>query len=79
MSSGFPNINREELSEYQVALPAYGEQKSISAIINTHDIRKEEAYLEELKLQKKGLMHELLTGKVRINQVKNNIAISTTA
>jgi|LGVF01.1.fsa_nt_gb type I restriction enzyme S subunit len=29
-------------------------------------IRTEEQYLEKLKLQKKGLMHDLLTGKVRV-------------
>ncbi|WP_422665708.1 restriction endonuclease subunit S [Anabaena sp. PCC 7938] len=64
-----------------VAKPKLEEQKKISEIIETQDtrIRTEEAYLEKLKLQKKGLMHDLLTGKVRINQVKNNIAIPTTA
>ena len=68
MRSGFPKINRDELSEYQLALPTYKEQQRIAEILDTYDtrIRTEEAYRDKLKLQKKGLMHDLLTGKVRV-------------
>jgi type I restriction enzyme S subunit len=68
MRSGFPKINREELSGYQLALPTYKEQQRIAEILDTYDtrIRTEEAYRDKLKLQKKGLMHDLLTGKVRV-------------
>jgi len=38
------------------------------AFLEAHDsrIRTEEAYLDEPRQQKKGLMHDLLTGRVRI-------------
>ncbi|MDH6100192.1 restriction endonuclease subunit S [Anabaenopsis sp. FSS-46] len=76
------NINPTNLRKVLIALPKeVSEQKQIVEKITVNDtrIRREEAYLEKLKLQKKGLMHDLLTGKVRVNQVKNNIAIPTTA
>lgn len=76
MRSGFPKINREELGEYQVALPSYNEQERISAILESHDTRilTEEAYLNKLKLQKKGLMDDLLTGRVRVNKFQKTRA-----
>lgn len=76
-----PHLSKMEILEPVVAIPPIKEQICIASIIDTHDtrIRTEEAYLEKLKLQKKGLMHDLLTGKVRVNQVKNNIATPTTA
>jgi type I restriction enzyme S subunit len=48
--------------------PNIKEQSRIVEIIDTYDtrIRAEEAYRDKLKLQKKGLMHDLLTGKVRV-------------
>ena len=66
--SGFPKINRKELGEYWLALPTMDEQLHIASVIETHDvrIRTEEQYRDKLKLQKKGLMHDLLTGKVRV-------------
>jgi len=66
--SGFPKINRRELAEYRLALPSLGEQNQIVSVMDAHDsrIRTEEQYLEKLTLQKKGLMHDLLTGKVRV-------------
>jgi type I restriction enzyme S subunit len=40
----------------------------IAEILDADDarIRAEEAYRDKLKLQKKGLMEDLLTGKVRV-------------
>jgi len=66
--SGFPKINRKELGEYRLALPPRNEQLHIASVMDTHDarIRTEEQYREKLKLQKKGLMHDLLTGKVEV-------------
>jgi len=66
--SGFPKINRTELGEYRLALPSQDEQLEVASIMNSHDIRirTEEQYRDKLKLQKKGLMHDLLTGKVRV-------------
>lgn len=67
--------------------PPLPEQKRIDLTLNTHDnrIRTEEAYLNKLKLQKKGLMHDLLTGKVRVNSAElaaddtNDLVALTTA
>ena len=49
--------------------PNIKEQSRIVEIFDTYDtrIRVEEAYRDKLKLQKQGLMHDLLTGKVRVN------------
>ena len=61
-----------------ILIPSLDEQKNIISILNTHDIRirAEEDYLEKLKLQKKGLMHDLLTGVVRVNNFqKSNTSI----
>jgi type I restriction enzyme S subunit len=68
MRSGFPKINREELAEYTTALPARGEQERIAAVLDAHDarIRAEETYRDKLAQVKKGLMEDLLTGRVRV-------------
>ncbi len=52
-----------------VAKPSIEEQSRIVAILEDHDTRicKEDAYWQKLKLQKQGLMQDLLTGKVRVN------------
>ncbi|MEG3918501.1 restriction endonuclease subunit S [Microcoleus sp. T3_A4] len=80
MRSGFPKINREELSEYQLALPTYKEQQRIAEILDTYDtrIRSEEAYRDKLKLQKQGLMHDLLTGKVRVKDADKFTSVGDT-
>jgi type I restriction enzyme S subunit len=62
-------ITLGELSKFPVPLPKYEEQKRIATVLEAHDnrIRIEEAYLDKLQLQKKGLMHDLLTGRVRVS------------
>ena len=52
-----------------VAIPQRTEQDGITEILEIHDyrIRAEETYLEKLKQIKKGLMHDLLTGEVRVS------------
>jgi type I restriction enzyme S subunit len=61
-------IGVEMIGKLLVKVPSKKEQESIAAILDTHDTRigTEEAYRNKLKLQKKGLMHDLLTGKVRV-------------
>jgi len=56
------------------------EQKKIDLALNTFDtrIRTEEAYRDKLKLQKKGLMHDLLTGKVRVKEADKFTSASDT-
>ena len=66
--SGLVHIKRSDLTSYLVATPDKEEQKRIEETISSHDsrIRIEEQYRDKLKLQKKGLIHDLLTGKVRV-------------
>ena len=68
MRSGFPKINRTEFGEYTAALPPLPEQRQIAEVLDTADeaIRKTEAILVELKQVKKGLMEDLLTGRIRV-------------
>ncbi len=51
-----------------ILIPPPDEQSRIVEIFDTHNtrIRAEEAYRNKLKLQKQGLMHDLLTGKIRL-------------
>lgn len=62
------NISQEIVRTLLIAVPTIQEQDRIISILDTHDtrIRTEEAYYDKLKLQKQGLMHDLLTGKVRV-------------
>lgn len=62
------NINLEDLRPLLVAFSKPEEQSKIAEIYETHNtcIEKEQAYLSKLKQQKKGLMQDLLTGKVRV-------------
>ncbi len=54
-----------------VLLPKEGEQNQIAAILNSHDARivSEEEELTKLRQVKRGLMHDLLTGRVRVGGV----------
>jgi len=56
------------LFSFPVLLPELEEQKSIACSLASleREISTEEMYLEKLKLYKKGLMHDLLTGRVRV-------------
>ena len=80
-STNLASINSTQLKSFPLPCPTISEQERIIGVMDTHDnrIRTEETYLNKLKLQKKGLMHDLLTGKIRVNQVKNNVAILTSA
>jgi type I restriction enzyme S subunit len=64
------NVNPTQLrrSLWVVYPCSLSEQQAILEILSTHDerIRAEEAYRDKLKLQKQGLMHDLLTGRVRV-------------
>jgi len=63
-------IQRAKLEKLLVLVPPrYNEQELIVSKLEAIDtrIRTEEQYRDKLKLQKKGLMHDLLTGKVRVN------------
>ncbi len=66
------HFNVGELQKLLIAKPSIEKQRAIQAILDTHDtrIRAEEAYLNKLKLQKQGLMQDLLTGKVRVSTIR---------
>ncbi|MEG4489737.1 restriction endonuclease subunit S [Microcoleus sp. D3_18_C4] len=65
------NLNERLIASFPIQLPPIKEQIRIVEMIDIHDtrIRTEEAYRDKLKLQKQGLMHDLLTGKVRVNSL----------
>jgi len=62
------NLDLKGLLNSKVKMPCYTEQKAIGNILSTADKEIEllEGELEQLKLQKKGLMQLLLTGIIRV-------------
>lgn len=71
-SSGtMKNISQNSIKNLAVYAPPRKEQEEIITILEAHDARiaAEEADLAKLKLIKKGLMHDLLTGRVRVTQL----------
>jgi type I restriction enzyme S subunit len=63
-----PVLSATTMKKLVLAKPQRYEQKTITEALECHDARihAEEKYRDKLKLQKKGLMHDLLTGKVRV-------------
>jgi type I restriction enzyme S subunit len=61
-------LTLERIKSFVIPVPDIKEQLKIIEPLNSHDahIRAEGQYRDKLKLQKKGLMHDLLTGKVRV-------------
>ena len=68
IGSAQPKITQDGLKRLLFRIPEIDEQAMIAEKLESHDarIRTEEQYRDKLKLQKKGLMHDLLTGKVRV-------------
>ena len=68
-SSGLNTINSTMLKAMIVPVPSEQKQAQLACALDTHDarIRAEESYLDKLKLIKKGLMEDLLTGRVRVD------------
>jgi len=62
------NLNLEQIKNLQLLMPPLPEQHRIAEILTTTDtyIEKEQTYLNKLQQIKKGLMQDLLTGKVRV-------------
>jgi type I restriction enzyme S subunit len=62
------NINLETLRPLLVPVPMPEEQRQIAEVYAAHDtrIRAEEVTLAKLRQVKRGLMHDLLTGKVGV-------------
>ena len=68
VGSTIKHVNVKELKSFLVPLPSIDEQKAaLDKIIGARkQIDDETRYLEKLKLKKKGLMQDLLTGKVTV-------------
>lgn len=68
MRTGIPKLNREELSEYICALPPLHEQESIVSVLDSieQDVEANLQNLISLETLKRGLMQDLLTGRVRV-------------
>jgi type I restriction enzyme S subunit len=60
-------LNKKELLKLEIPVPSLEEQYSIAEILNTskQELKQYQEKAEALKQQKKGLMQQLLTGKVR--------------
>jgi type I restriction enzyme S subunit len=56
------------MEEYRIGLPEINEQNKIAAILSSYDelINQKTVKFDKLKILKKGLMNDLLTGKVRV-------------
>lgn len=66
-----PRVNLNQVREILIPLPLLPEQYRIASILSQIDeaIEKEERYKEKLERIKRGLMEDLLTGKVRVNHL----------
>lgn len=67
-TSTIPQINNKHIVPYKIALPPLPKQKKIAQILSTWDVAIEQTQklVEQLKIRKKGLMQQLLTGKTRL-------------
>lgn len=71
------NLNTSIVSELDLPLPPQHEQEKIAAIMASIDIKIEKMLtkLSKLENQKKALMQDLLTGKVRVNLTDKESAV----
>ena len=75
------NISQDIVRTLLIPLPPLEEQEQITSVLEKYNtcIRTEEAYRDKLKLQKKGLMHDLLTGKVRVKDADKFTSVGDTS
>lgn len=71
-SSGLHTINQTMIRAVPVPVPSEDEQKEIAQVIGIQDdvIKDANAHLNKLIAKKKGLMDDLLTGRVRVSDVR---------
>jgi restriction endonuclease S subunit len=67
-SGSMKNITQPSIRALEIVLPTIDEQREIASRIQSthHKITAEKRTVQKLKLQKSGLMQDLLTGKVRV-------------
>ena len=63
-----PNLSKQIFEKLKVVKPNIEEQKAIVGILSSTDdkIENEIKYMKKIKIIKKGLMQNLLTGKKRV-------------
>ena len=63
-----PHLNVGTVRSFRIPTPSISEQHRIAAVLDAHDarIRAEEAVLAKRRQVKRGLMDDLLTGRVRV-------------
>lgn len=66
--SNYPSISTRDVACLQLPLPSYSEQQAIAETLSDMDNELEtlEAELEKLHHMKRGMMQELLTGRIRL-------------
>lgn len=71
---GLLNVSVKDFFEIDLTLPQYDEQKKIATVLNESkkEVELLEAQLEKYQKQKKGLMQQLLTGKVRVKHMETD-------
>jgi len=62
------HITKDKMEKQKIPLPSYSEQQKIASILSKVDdqLSQNQTYLSHLQELKKGLMQDLLTGKVRV-------------
>ena len=67
-STGVPQLTAPQIKNTQLLLPPYNEQIYITEVLDYWDtaIEKQSVLIEKLKLRKRALMQQLLTGKKRL-------------
>jgi type I restriction enzyme S subunit len=72
---GVPKLALFRIRNLELVRPSIEEQYRIIAVLNAHDarIRAEEAELAKLRQVKRGLMDDLLTGKVRVETATDDV------
>jgi hypothetical protein len=62
------SLSYKNMTKLKIAIPPLPEQQKIAEILSTWDatIEKQNALIEQLELRKRGLMQQLLTGKLRL-------------
>lgn len=68
VGAGVPKLALYQIEQFKIPVPSFKEQEEFVKRItsSTELIAKEKKYLNKLKLKKKGLMQDLLTGKVKV-------------
>lgn len=75
------NLSSSLLSSFEMPLPSLIEQSRIASMLNQLDKRlaEEKRMLSKLKLKKRGLMDDLLTGRVRVMPLLDQAQATTPA